>query len=149
MNAGVIDVAKKHNTPVFHFDRELFADSKFILDNLSEFQTDLIVLAGFLWKIPDYLIKAYPDQIINLHPSLLPKFGGKGMYGHHVHEAVKANKEKESGMTIHFVNEKFDEGDHIFYAKCALEEGDSAEEIARKVLVLEHEHYARVIDELL
>ena len=110
---------------------------------------DLIVLAGFLWLIPPYLIQAFPNKIVNIHPALLPKYGGKGMYGHHVHEAVKANNEKESGMTIHFVNEQFDKGNHIFQAKCNLEVEDSAEDIAKKVLVLEHRHYAKVIDKLL
>lgn len=116
---------------------------------LASEKIDLIVLAGFLWLVPSYLIQAYPDKIVNIHPALLPEYGGKGMYGHHVHEAVKANNESESGMTIHFVNERFDEGTHIFQAKCTINSEDSAENIAAKVLKLEHEHYARIIDEVI
>ena len=130
-------------------DRSFFYESEGILKVLKNEKIDLIVLAGFLWLIPSYLIKAYPNKIVNIHPSLLPKYGGKGMYGHYVHEAVKANNENESGMTIHFVNEEFDDGNQIFQAKCSLNESDSADEIAKKVLVLEHKHYAEVIDKLL
>ena len=148
-NAGVLNHAREFDVPTFRIDRKFFYDSEDILDVLQYEKIDLIVLAGFLWLIPKYLIDAYPDKIVNIHPALLPKYGGKGMYGHHVHEAVKSNQEKESGMTIHYVNERFDEGTHIFQAKTALNETDSAEEIARKVLVLEHRHYAEVVDGLL
>ena len=148
-NAGVLNHAREFDVPTFRIDRSFFYDSEDILDVLQYEKIDLIVLAGFLWLIPKYLIDAYPNKIVNIHPALLPKYGGKGMYGHHVHEAVKANQEKESGMTIHYVNEKFDEGAHIFQAKCDLDEDDTAEEIAKKVLVLEHKHYAEVVDGLL
>lgn len=148
-SAGVLAHAREFDVPTLRVDRPFFYDSQGILEVLRIEKIDLIVLAGFLWLVPTYLIKAYPNKIINIHPALLPKYGGKGMYGHHVHEAVQANGDKESGMTIHYVNEKFDEGDHIFQAKCALEVGDNAKEIARKVLELEHRNYARVIEEVL
>ena len=147
--AGVLNHAQEFDVATLRIDRSFFYDSEAILKVLEKEKIDLIVLAGFLWLIPIYLIQAFPNKIVNIHPSLLPKYGGKGMYGHHVHEAVKANNETESGMTIHFVNEHFDEGNHIFQAKCDLEEEDSPEEIAKKVLVLEHRHYAEVIDKLL
>ncbi len=147
--AGVLNHAVEFDVPTLRMDRSFFYDSQAILEVLKCEKIDLIVLAGFLWLIPIYLIEAYANKIVNIHPALLPNYGGKGMYGHHVHEAVKANGDKESGMTIHYVNEKFDEGDHIFQAKCELKEGDSAEEIARKVLVLEHLHYSAIIDSLL
>ncbi|MEM9547584.1 MAG: phosphoribosylglycinamide formyltransferase [Bacteroidota bacterium] len=147
--AGVRHHAKEFGVPTLIIDRPFFYDAKGILKVLSKEKVDLVVLAGFLWLIPKYLIEAYPDKIVNIHPALLPKYGGKGMFGHHVHEAVKANNEKESGMTIHYVNEHFDEGNHIFQAKCSLDECDSAEDIAKKVLKLEHAHYAREIDGLL
>ncbi|MDF1698812.1 MAG: phosphoribosylglycinamide formyltransferase [Saprospiraceae bacterium] len=147
--AGVLEHAKKYDVPTLRIDRPFFYDSQAILDVLKSEHIDLIVLAGFLWLIPPYLVDAYPNKIINIHPALLPKYGGKGMYGQHVHKAVKENNETESGMTIHFVNQKFDEGLHIFQAKCALDPEDSADDIARKVLVLEHKNYARVVDELL
>ncbi len=147
--AGVLDHAREFDVPTLKMDRSFFYDSKAILKVLQSEKVDLIVLAGFLWLVPGYLIEAYPDKIINIHPALLPKYGGKGMYGHHVHEAVKANNESESGMTIHYVNEKFDEGGHIFQASCELDEGDSATDIAKKVLALEHANYAKVIEGLL
>jgi phosphoribosylglycinamide formyltransferase 1 len=113
------------------------------------YNPELIVLAGFLRKVPLYLIKAYPNKIINIHPALLPKYGGKGMYGHHVHEAVKANSETESGITIHYVNEHYDEGAFIAQHKTDLLASDTAEDIARKVLALEHRYYAKAIDSLI
>jgi len=148
-NAGVLQHAKAYDVPTLRIDRSYFYDTQAILNVLQAEHIDLIVLAGFLWLIPPYLIEAFPNQIINIHPALLPKYGGKGMYGHHVHQAVKENKEIESGMTIHYVNEHFDEGNHIFQASCKIDTSDSADDIARKVLVLEHQHYAEVIDELL
>ena len=147
--AGVLNHAKEFDIPTLRIDRSFFYDSKGILEVLKCEKIDLIVLAGFLWLIPINLIEAYPNKILNIHPSLLPKYGGKGMYGHHVHAAVKANNEKESGMTIHFVNDKFDEGSHIFQVKCELENTDTAEDIARKVLQLEHKHYASIIEEVI
>jgi phosphoribosylglycinamide formyltransferase-1 len=110
---------------------------------------DFIVLAGFLWKIPHTLIKAFPNKIINIHPALLPRYGGKGMYGHHVHQAVIDNKETQSGITIHYVDEKYDHGSIIFQAKCTVLPTDTAELLAKKIHRLEHEHYPQVIAGLL
>ena len=112
-------------------------------------RSTLIVLAGFLWLVPGYLIEAYPDRIVNIHPALLPKYGGKGMYGMHVHRAVKAAGDKESGITIHFVDPHYDEGKIIFQTKCSLSSEDMPEDIARKVLQLEHRHFAPVVEQLL
>lgn len=147
--AGVLNHARDFGVSRLVMDRSFFFDTTHILYVLEQEEIDLIVLAGFLWLIPPYLIQAFPNKIINIHPSLLPKYGGKGMYGQHVHHAVKENSEQESGMTIHYVNEVFDEGEHIFQAKVDLEKTDSADEIAKKVLQLEHQHYAQVIDEIL
>lgn len=148
-NAGVLDIAAEHNIPVYLLERSLFYESKEILPFLESQGVDLIVLAGFLWLVPDYLVQAYPRKILNIHPALLPLFGGKGMYGGHVHTAVKAAGAKESGITIHFANEHYDEGDIVFQARCALTEADTPEMIAGKVLALEHEHYPKVIEQLL
>lgn len=115
---------------------------------LQEYAIDFIVLAGFLLKIPDYLIAMYPQKIVNIHPALLPKYGGKGMYGDHVHKAVKAAGEKESGITIHYVNEVYDAGQIIFQAKVQISPEDSADDIAVKVHALEYEHFPRVIGEI-
>jgi phosphoribosylglycinamide formyltransferase-1 len=109
---------------------------------------DYIILAGFLWLVPDYLLKAFPGRIINIHPALLPKYGGKGMYGMKVHEAVIANGEKESGITIHYVDENYDEGDIIFQAKCEVRSDDTPETLAKRIHQLEHSNYPKVIDRL-
>lgn len=147
--AGVLQHAKDHGIPHLVMDRAYFYESEAILEELALFGTDLIALAGFLWLIPDYLVKAYPDQIVNIHPALLPKYGGKGMYGMNVHRAVKAAGEARSGMTIHYVNEHYDEGQIVFQADCALEPEDEAEDIARKVLALEHRYFAEVLETIL
>jgi phosphoribosylglycinamide formyltransferase 1 len=107
---------------------------------------DFIVLAGFLWKIPVALIKAYPKKIINIHPALLPKYGGKGMYGHFVHEAVIANKEKESGISVHYVDEVYDNGQIILQATCMIDENDTPASLAKKVQALEHRHFPAAVD---
>ena len=107
------------------------------------------MLAGFLWKLPVSLIKAYPNKIINIHPALFPKYGGKGMYGDKVHEAIIAAGEKESGITIHYVDELYDHGNIIFQATCAIDENETAETLARKIHLLEHRHYPEVIEGLL
>jgi phosphoribosylglycinamide formyltransferase 1 len=120
---------------------------KEVLEELKERAIDVVVLAGFLRKVPDVLIQAYPEKILNIHPSLLPRYGGKGMYGMHVHEAVKKNGDSLSGMTIHLVNERYDEGRILFQASCPLEETDSAADIAAKVLSLEHRHFAAVLEQ--
>lgn len=148
-DAGVLDIAARHKIPAMHLQRADIYETKEILFILDEYEIDFIVLAGFLWLVPNYLIQAYPHRIVNIHPALLPKYGGKGMYGKHVHAAVKAAGEKESGITIHFANENYDEGDVIFQASCLLDESDTPETIAGKVLELEHEHFPKVIEQLL
>lgn len=147
-NAGVIDVARHHGIDVMLINQSIFRDELFI-DAIDIFQPKLLVLAGFLWKIPEYLVAAYRNKIINIHPALLPKYGGKGMYGHHVHEAVIENKEKESGMTIHMVNEQYDEGTILLQKKVKVTKSDSAGTLAAKVLKLEHEWYPKVIETLI
>lgn len=146
--AGVLNVARAFEVPTRVIDRANFYDSTDILTVLQEYQIDYVVLAGFLWLVPAYLVQAYPRRILNIHPALLPKYGGKGMYGHHVHQAVQAAGETESGPSIHFVNEHYDEGDLIFQATCAINATDSAAEIALKVLALEHQHYPRIIEQV-
>ena len=146
--AGAIDKALSHNVPAIVFTREQLNDGT-VLERLREFNADLIVLAGFLLKFPSDIIAAYPDKVINIHPALLPKYGGKGMYGIHVHKAVLENKEKESGITIHYVNDNYDEGNIIFQQSVALEECATAEDIAQKVLELEHRHFPEVIEKLI
>lgn len=147
-NIGALAIAEQYNIPSLIISRKQFYETEELLSVFSDFQIDLIALAGFLWLVPSYLVKAFPNKILNIHPALLPKYGGKGMYGHFVHEAVKEAGEKESGMTIHYVNEKYDEGNIIFQAKCEIKETDSVEEIAKKVLNLEHLHYAKVIEKV-
>lgn len=148
-NVGVHARVNKLGIPSFVFSREDFIAGKPILAKLAEYGTDLIVLAGFMSKISDPLLKAYPDKIINIHPALLPKYGGKGMYGMHVHEAVVAAGERESGITIHYVNEQYDEGAIIFQASCPVLPADTPDAVATKVHALEYAHYPRVIEEIL
>lgn len=147
--AGVLDIAANHNIPTLLIEKERFFNGDNYLPELKKHEIDFIVLAGFLWKIPVALIKAYPKKIINIHPALLPKYGGKGMYGHHVHEAVISNKEKQSGITIHYVDEIYDHGEIIFQATCNVDETDTHGTLAAKVHELEHRHYAAVINGLL
>lgn len=144
--AGALQHAKNYQVPTFVFNRDLFFNSENVLNQLKEKDIDFIVLAGFLWKIPDYLIAAYPNRIINIHPALLPKFGGKGMYGMHVHEAVKAAGEQESGITIHLVNENYDEGKILLQEKVRILPEDNAVTIAKKVLQLEHAHFSPLVE---
>lgn len=143
-DAFVLERAKKLNIPSSVFSKPDFQDSSFLqfLESV-----DYIILAGFLWLIPEYLIKAFPNKIINIHPALLPKYGGKGMYGHHVHEAVIDAKEEESGITIHLVNEKYDEGEILFQAKCEINDQDTPESLASKIHELEQKHFPKVIEE--
>lgn len=148
-DAGVLEIARKHGIPTLTLNRYTFYETDYLLTDLRKFGTDLIALAGFLWLVPKYLLEAFPQRIVNIHPALLPKFGGKGMFGMHVHEAVKNAGENESGMTIHFVNENYDEGDIIFQAKTAISPTDSAADIAKKVLALEHRYFPVVIENLL
>lgn len=148
-NAGVLDIAREHEIPTKLIERQSFYDSTELLEELSKRDIQFIVLAGFLWLVPAYLVRSFQGRILNIHPALLPKYGGKGMYGHHVHEAVKAAGELESGPTIHFVNEYYDEGDVVFQAKCTVSPDDTAEDIAQKVLALEHTHYPRIIEQVI
>ncbi|MDN3668813.1 phosphoribosylglycinamide formyltransferase [Echinicola jeungdonensis] len=146
--AYVLERAKNHEIHHFSFTKKEMEEG--ILEKtFQELKIDLVVLAGFLIKVPDGLLHLYPERIINIHPALLPKFGGKGMYGLHVHRAVKEKGEKETGITIHYVNEKYDEGRIIFQEKVEVEEKDSPEEIAQKVHALEHKYFPKVIESLL
>jgi len=148
-SAPVLAMAEGHNIPIMRLKKAVFQQNEEILEIFNRYSIDFIALAGFLLLIPPYLIGAYQNHILNIHPSLLPKFGGKGMYGIKVHQAVREAKERETGMTIHFVNEHYDEGNILFQATCAITEDDSAEAIAAKVLKLEHEHYPKVIEQLI
>jgi phosphoribosylglycinamide formyltransferase-1 len=147
-NAYVHERAKKLNLPSYTIGKAGFENGE-ALKFLQEEHTGFIVLAGFLLKIPENILKAYPGKIINIHPALLPKYGGKGMYGNHVHEAVVAAKEIESGITIHYINENYDEGQIIFQAKCTVLPTDSAGEVAKKVHLLEYRHFPEVIERIL
>ena len=148
-SAGVIERGQRLGIPTVLFDKKIFSKTNKIVELLQNQQIDYIILAGFLWLIPENLIKAFPDKIINIHPALLPKYGGKGMWGHFVHEAVVEAGDKESGITIHFVNEHYDEGKVIFQAKCELLPSDSADEVAQKVLVLEHQYFPVIIEKVI
>ena len=148
--AKVLDLAKEHLIAQYIIgNKDTFHHSDSLVQTLQDKGITHIILAGFLWLIPKNLIAAYPNKIINIHPALLPKYGGKGMYGINVHKAVKANNESESGITIHLVNEKYDDGKHLSQESCAIEASDSPEQIAQKVLQLEHYHYPRVIEDYL
>jgi len=147
-DAGVLKIAEKENIPSIIIQRRKFYDDGY-LPELKNFPIDLIVLAGFMWKVPPLLIQAYQHKIINIHPALLPKFGGKGMYGNFVHEAVLKAKVKESGITIHFVDEIYDNGKIILQAKCKVEENDTLQSLIQKIHGLEHTHYASVIEKIL
>lgn len=146
--AGIFERCKRLEVPCELFSRNDFSHSDVVLNQLKK-EVDCIILAGFLWKIPESIVQSFPNNIINIHPALLPKYGGKGMYGMNVHKAVKENQEKETGITIHFVNENYDEGAIIFQATIQLEPSDSPEDIAQKIHVLEHKHFPRVIEEVL
>jgi phosphoribosylglycinamide formyltransferase-1 len=146
--AGVLNISKAASIDTFVVTRDSFYSSTDLLVELNKRNIDFIVLAGFLWLIPPYLIQHYPNRIINIHPALLPKYGGKGMYGHFVHEAVHLAKDTHSGITIHFVNEKYDEGSIVFQERCEILPSDQPEDIAKKVQVLEHSYYPTVIDQL-
>jgi phosphoribosylglycinamide formyltransferase-1 len=147
-DAFVHERAKRLNVPSVTFNKTELENGT-LLSLLQKEKIDFIVLAGFLLKIPENLLSAYPNKIINIHPALLPKYGGKGMYGSCVHEAVVANGEKESGITIHYVNEHYDEGAIIFQQKCEVLPSDTPEEVAQKVHALEYEYFPKVIEQLL
>lgn len=143
--AGIYEVAEKFDVPIFYFSNQDFLDSAKIVSLLQQRNIEWIVLAGFLRKIEAAIINAYNNKIFNLHPSLLPKYGGKGMYGKNVHKAVLEAGESESGISIHLVNSEFDKGEVIFQAKCAIEKGQTVEELAGKIQKLEHEYFPKTI----
>lgn len=147
--AGVLQIAADNRVPTLLIEKERFFKGDAYLPDLKIAGIDFIVLAGFLWKVPDALIAAYPNKIINIHPALLPKYGGKGMFGAKVHEAVIAAGEKESGITIHFVNEHYDEGAPIFQAVCSIDQNDSPDSLAKKIHELEYAHFPLQIEQLL
>ena len=147
-DAFVLERAKKLGVPSFTFNRHDFYKTDQVLDHLRSCRADWIILAGFLWLVPDNLLTGYPDRIINIHPALLPKYGGKGMYGDRVHKAVIESGDEESGITIHYVNQEYDSGDIIFQARCPVMPEDTAETLAHRVHELEYEYYPRVIEEL-
>ena len=146
--AGVLEIAKEKGIPTLLINKTEFASGGYV-ESLKNADIDFIVLAGFLWKVPEVLVNAFPKAIVNIHPALLPNYGGKGMYGSRVHEAVIAAGESKSGITIHWVDANYDEGDIIFQAECTIEAGDSPEILAQKIHALEHQHFAPVIEKLL
>ncbi len=148
-DAYVLERAHRLGVPCNVFPKEDWMAGDEILAVLQEYHIDFVVLAGFLVRVPDLLLHAYPNKIINIHPALLPKFGGKGMYGDRVHEAVVAAGEKESGITIHYINERYDEGNTVFQIACPVLPTDSPEDVAKKVHALEYEHFPRVIERVL
>jgi len=148
-DAYVLQRADNFETPTHVFDREDFYKTDHVVELLKNLQIDFIVLAGFLWLIPSNLLHEFPNRIINIHPALLPSFGGKGMYGDRVHQAVLEAKEEESGITIHYVNEKFDEGEIIYQAKYKIEPEDNVELIRFKGQQLEHLHYPKIIENII
>ena len=148
-DAGVLLIAGSENIPSYIIEKEAFLRGDYYVKLMQELEIDLIVLAGFLWKVPANLVQAFPDKIINIHPALLPKYGGKGMYGHFVHEAVIAAGETESGITIHFVNEKYDDGATILQEKCTITPADTPESLAKKVQALEHKWFPVIVERLL
>ena len=147
-NSGVIKRVKKMKKPLIVFSKHELED-KSLLQKIISINPDLIILAGFLLKIPVNFVNAFPKKIINIHPALLPKFGGRGMYGNRVHQSVKDSSEEKTGITIHFVNEFFDQGTIIFQASVPIEDNDTVEDIANKVHKLEYAHYPKIIDQLL
>ncbi|MEJ6982153.1 phosphoribosylglycinamide formyltransferase [Pedobacter sp. P351] len=148
-DAFVLQRADNFEIPTHIFNRQEFYQTETVVDLLKSLQVDLVVLAGFLWLVPESLLKTFPNKIINIHPALLPKYGGKGMYGDKVHQSILDNREEESGITIHFVNECFDEGEIIHQSRFKIEKGDDLEMIKFKGHQLEHLHYPKVIEQLL
>ena len=148
-HAKVLERCKKLKVSSLSFNRMAFTKTNDVLNVLKAAQPDLIVLAGFLWKFPEHILNEFSDKVINVHPALLPKYGGKGMYGMHVHQAVVANKETETGITIHYVNEHYDDGAIIFQAKCDVDSNDSAADVATKIHDLEMEYFPKIVDSLL
>ena len=148
-SAKVLKRAHDLNVKALHFDRDALYNSYDVLHILEDINPDLIVLAGFLWIFPEDILKKFPDKIVNIHPALLPKYGGKGMYGMKVHESIIKNKEKESGISIHFVNENYDEGELIFQTRIKVSKEDTPETLAEKIHKLEYKHFPEIIQQLL
>ncbi|MBO4600330.1 MAG: phosphoribosylglycinamide formyltransferase [Bacteroidales bacterium] len=146
-DAYIAERAKNLGIEARYFGRRDFYETSAVLDYLRAKKADWVILAGFLWLVPEAMLSAYPDRIINIHPALLPKYGGKGMYGHHVHEAVVAAHETESGITIHIVDNNYDRGTTLFQARCKVTTEDTPDSLAAKIHLLEKEHFPRVIDE--
>jgi len=147
-DAGILKKAEALGIPQVVFSKSDFLDNS-VLEQIYQFEVDLIVLAGFLWQFPETIINAFPNKIVNIHPALLPKYGGKGMYGMNVHRAIIENREKQTGVTIHYIDEHYDEGDIIFQQSVRLNGNESCEEVAGMVQRLEHQHYPRVIAEII
>jgi len=148
-DAYVLQRANRMNIPTVVFDRADFYENDLIYNQLEKLYPDLIVLAGFLWKVPEKIVRIFPNRIVNIHPALLPKYGGKGMYGINVHRAVIENHEKESGITIHYVNENYDEGAAILQARCVISVNDTPETLAKKVHALEYKYFPQTIEQVL
>lgn len=148
-HAKVIERCNLLKISCLSFNKIAFYSANHVLDILKNIKPDLIILAGFLWKFPESILNEFPNKVINVHPALLPKYGGKGMYGMHVHEAVVANKEAETGITIHYVNEHYDEGAIIFQAKCTVDDSDTANDVASKIHELEMEYFPKVVESIL
>ncbi|PKQ45924.1 phosphoribosylglycinamide formyltransferase [Confluentibacter flavum] len=148
-HAKVLDRCKRLKVSAFSFNKIALTETGDVLNLLKASKPDLIVLAGFLWKFPESILNEYPNQVINVHPALLPKYGGKGMYGMLVHEAIVANKETETGITIHYVNKHYDEGAIIFQATCDVKPSDSADDVAAKIHDLEMEHFPKIVERML
>lgn len=148
-HAKVLERCKNLKVSAFSFNKIAFYHTNDVLNMLKASQPDLIVLAGFLWKFPETILHEFPNKVINIHPALLPKYGGKGMYGTFVHDAVVANKETETGISIHYVNERYDEGAMIFQTKCEVNSEDTVETVAAKIHELEMEHFPKVVEKLL
>lgn len=143
---GAQAIAAEHDLPLIKLKRSEFYSEKILLTQLQSFQIDFIALAGFLWLLPPYLIEAHPNKIVNLHPSLLPKYGGKGMYGKYVHEAVKKAQDRQTGITIHYANEQYDRGELLFQATCSIDPEEESEAIVQKVQQLEHHYFPSIIE---
>lgn len=144
--AGVVERAERLNVPVVYMPKADMGDEELVLETLRAYSVDWIILAGYLLLVPGYLIGAFPDRILNIHPALLPKFGGKGMYGSHVHEAVVKAGEKESGITVHLVNNEYDRGKVVFQKAVPVSEGDTPETVAKKVQELEHRYFPEIVE---
>lgn len=146
-DAFIAERARRLGIEARYFGRKDFYENGAVLDYLKQKKVDWVILAGFLWLVPEDMLRDFPNHIINIHPALLPKYGGKGMYGHHVHEAVVAAHEQESGITIHIVDQYYDRGTNLFQARCSVTPEDTADTLAAKIHLLEKEHFPRVIDE--